>query len=380
MVCGKEGGLLMHALREMALLAAGLLQEAGFWIVVSLVAGGLVHEFMDTGRVQQAMRKSGGGGVLASMALGAMLPLCSCGVIPLTVSFYLGGVRLAAVIAFTIATPVINPAAVILSYALLGPQLTLAYLAFGLSAPVLVGYMAERWGNTRMNPVAVRLQSCCCPETALAPRASVPGAGVRIGRALKWGFGELGPTLGFYIGIGIALAGVLGVLVPQDWISSRLGGNAPLVSLLMVALFGASVYVCAVAHIPLVAAMLAAGAGPGAAIVFLVTGPATNLPEMIALQRVLGTRTVAIYVGGIVALSILGGLLVNLWLPDYRPTMDPLASMEFGDIAAHLTPIIPSWLAFGSAIVVGVLIVWGAGQWMSRSVSRLRVSPTVAGR
>lgn len=370
----------MHALREMALLAAGLLQEAGFWIVVSLVAGGLIHEFMDTGRVQRAMRKSGGAGVLASMALGAMLPLCSCGVIPLTVSFYLGGVRLAAVIAFTIATPVINPAAVILTYALLGPKLTLAYVAFGLSAPVLVGYMAERWGNTRMNPLAVRLQSCCCPDTVSAPRASAPSMIVRIVRALRWGFNELGPTLGFYIGIGIALAAVLGVLVPQDWISSHLGGNAPLVSLLMVAVFGASVYVCAVAHIPLVAAMLAAGAGPGAAIVFLVTGPATNLPEMVALQRVLGTRTVAIYVGGIVTLSILGGWLVNLWLPDYRPIMDPLASIEFGDIAAHLTPIIPGWLAFGSAIMVGVLIAWGAGQWLSRSMSRLQVSPSVEGK
>jgi hypothetical protein len=368
----------MHALREMALVAADLLQEAGFWILVSLVAGGLVHEFMDTGRIQQAMRKSGGAGVVASMGLGAMLPICSCGVIPLTVSFYLGGVRLAAVIAFTIATPVINPAAVILSYALLGPQLTLAYVAFGLSAPVLVGYLTERWGSARMNPVAVELKSCCCPAPAQAPRASAPITLARIGRALRWGFNELGPTLGLYIGIGIALAGILGVLVPQDWISSHLGGNAPLRSLLLVAAFGASVYVCAVAHIPLVAAMLAAGAGPGAAIVFLVTGAATNLPEMIALQRVLGTRTVAVYVGGIVTLSILGGWLVNLWLPGYRPNMDPLASMEFGDIASRLTPVIPGWLAFGSAIGVGVLIAWGFGRWLSRAMSRLQVAPTVA--
>ncbi len=368
----------MPLLRDIALTSTGLLLEAGFWIVVSLVAAGIVHEFMDTARVKAAMRRSGSAGVLASMGLGAMLPLCSCGVVPLTVSFYLGGVRLAAVIAFTIATPVINPAAVILSYALLGPRLTLAYVAFGLVAPVVVGYMVERWGSARMNPVAVQLKSCCGSAAVSAPAARVPSLWARLARALRWGFGELGPVLGLYIGVGIALAGVLGTLVPQAWISDYLGGDAPLASLFLVALFGASVYVCAVAHIPLVAAMLAAGAGPGAAIVFLVTGPATNLPEMIALSRVLGARTVAIYVGALVALSILGGWLVNLWLSDYHPVMDPLASMRWGDIAAHLTPVVPGWLTFPSAIVVGILAVWGAGQWMRRSIARLRGLSVVA--
>ncbi len=371
----------MSVIREVSLSAAGLLQEAGFWILVSLVAGGLIHEFMDTGKVQRAMRESGSAGVLASMALGATLPICSCGVIPLAISFFLGGVRLAAVIAFTIATPVINPAAVVLSYALLGPQLTLAYVIFGLSAPVVVGYLAERWGNTGMNPTAVRLQSCCCSE-ASGPSRPAPAASlrVRLSRAFKWGFGELGPTLGFYIGIGIVLAGLFGVVVPAGWISSHLGGTAPLVSLLLVALFGASIYVCAVAHIPLVAAMLAAGAGPGAAIVFLVTGAATNLPEIVALQRVLGARTVAIYVGGVVCLSVLAGWVVNLLLVDYRPKLDPLTSIEFGDLATSLTPILPGWLALGSAILVGVLIVWGVIQWLGRSMSRLRVSLLAEGK
>ena len=363
----------MQALRDMAMLAAGLLLDAGFWIVVSLVAAGLIHEFMDTGRIQQAMRKSGAAGVLASMGLGAVLPICSCGVIPLTVSFFLGGVRMAAVIAFTIATPVINPAAVVLAYALLGPELTLAYVAFGLSAPVIVGYMAEWWGNTRMNPVAVRLQSCCSSGTETAKPASAPSAGTRLARALRWGFTELGPTLGFYIGIGIVLAGALGVLIPVGWISSHLGGATPFVSLLLVALLGAALYVCAVAHIPLVAAMLAAGAAPGVAIVFLVTGAATNLPEIIALQRVLGTRTVAIYVGGVVVLSVLAGWLVNLWLVDYQPILDPLASLEFGDLASRLTPVVPGWLALGCAILVGMLAAWGTAQWLSRSLARFRV-------
>jgi uncharacterized protein len=366
----------MHVLQVMASLAVALLEEAGFWIVLSLAAGGLVHEFLDTARIRTAMRRAGKASVPAGMLLGAILPMCSCGVVPLTVSFYLGGVRLAAVMAFTAATPVINPAAVVLSYALLGPKLTLAYVAFGLSAPLLVGYMTERWGSRGMGAAAARLESCCCSaEAASQPAAAAPAA-ARFARAMRWGFGTLGPTLGFYIAIGIALAAAVQAFVPAGWVPSHLGGASPLYSLLIVALFGASIYVCAVAQIPLVAAMLAAGAGPGAAIVFLVTGAATNLPELFALQRVLGTRTVAVYVGGLVLLSILAGWGVNLWLADYTPLLDPLASMELGDVASRLAPVVPPWLALGSAVLVGMLSVWGAGQWLARTVARL--APAIA--
>ena len=369
-----SGTALLAALGQTAAVAAGLLLDAAFWIVVSLAVGGIIHEYLNTEVARRVMRSSGPASVVAGMGLGAMLPICSCGVIPLTASFYLSGARLAAVMAFTVATPVINPAAVVLSYALLGPELTLAYVAFGLTAPVAVGYLTERWAGAGASPQGPRQPACCC--TAAAPAAaplSVPRHAERLRRSMRWAFGELGPMLGFYIGIGIVLAGLLSAVVPAGWISNYLGGSAPFVSLLLIALFGASIYVCAVAHIPLVAAMLAAGAGPGAAIVFLVTGAATNLPEIIALRRVLGTRIVAVYVGSVVALSVLAGWLVNLWLVDYQPMLDPLASIEYGDIAARLTPVVPEWIAHASAAVVAALAVWGTWNWLSRSLSRFKV-------
>lgn len=372
-------------LEAVATLASALLLEAGFWIVLSLAVGGLAHEFMRTERVQRAMARAGHAGVLAGVGLGAMLPVCSCGVIPLTVSFFLGGARLAAVMAFTMATPVINPAAVVLAYALLGPELTLAYVAFGLVAPVVVGYVTERWGGAPPPAAATASPAPACgcsasgasactpasPAVPLPKSAAAPTLGLRVARALRWGFLELGPMLGFYIGIGIALAAALAALVPPQWISSHLGGSTPLGSLLWVALFGATIYVCAVAHIPLVAALLAAGAGPGAAIVFLVTGAATNLPEMLALRRVLGTRTVIVYVGSVVAASLLAGLAVNLWLVDYQPQLDPLLSLEMSDLARRMTPLVPQWLAIGSAGVVAALAAWGTWNWIAASATRL---------
>lgn len=359
------------AVGQMFSVAAGIVLEAGFWILVSLLVGGLVREFLPTTRLRTAMHRAGPYGVAGAVGLGALLPMCSCGVIPLAVSLYISGARLAAVIGFAVATPVINPAAVILSYALLGPELTLAYVAFGLVAPFLMGYIVER-GGAKPTPVAAHLESCCGAGDSAAADAAAAPLGRRIGRALRWGFGELGPTLGLYIGVGAALAGALAVAVPDDWIGRYLGASAPIASLFLVALLGASIYVCAVAHIPLVAALLAAGAGPGAAIVFLVTGAATNLPEFVALQRVLGTRAVLLYVGGLVGLSLLAGALVNLWLDGYAPPVDPLRSLQWGDLADRLTPVVSQPLAEASALVVAVLMAWGCANWFYRLPRRLR--------
>jgi len=370
--------------------AFGIILEAGFWIVLSLLVAGLVHEFIDNLRFRKLMRHPGPASLYGAVGIGALLPTCSCGVIPLAVSFYLNGARLAAVITFAAATPVINPAAVVLSYALLGPELTLAYVAFGLLAPVAAGLVTERWAGPRQQTaLATELGSCCEPrmedpstnccssDTAAAePTPSAPASvslASRLQRGLRWGLLDMGPSLGFYIGIGAILAATLITAVPSEWILSYLGEAAPFRSLLLVALLGASIYVCAVAHIPLVAALLAAGAAPGAAIVFLVTGAATNLPEFIALQKVLGLRTVLLYMGSLIALALFAGWLVNAWLlPGFSPAVDPLRSMDWLEVGTAITPVIPGVLAIGSSLVVLVLIAWGLGRWLVKVSHALR--------
>ncbi len=123
------------------------------------------------------------------------------------------------------------------------------------------------------------------------------------------------------------------------------------------------------AHIPLAATLLAAGASPGVAIVFLVTGAATNLPELIALAKALGRRTLGIYVGTAVLSSIAVGWLVDQWLlPGYRSPLQPIRSLQWSSIAQQVTPIIPGGLAQFSAVAVAVLILWGLVRWILRRI------------
>jgi hypothetical protein len=144
--------------------------------------------------------------------------------------------------------------------------------------------------------------------------------------------------------------------------------------LLLVAVFGASIYVCAVAHIPLVAALLATGAAPGIAIVFLVTGAASNLPELIALQKVMGTRTIVVYVSCLIGTSLFAGWLVNLWLiPGYAPSLSPEQSLGWTELGERLNPIIPHTLSIVCAAILMVLIVWGLVRWLVKLSPATRV-------
>lgn len=327
--------------------------ESAPWVVVSLAVGGLVREFLPASGLQRWLNRPGYAGMGASVLLGAVLPICSCGVVPLAISLYRAGVRIGPVMAFTAATPIINPAAVILAFGLLGSQLAAAYIALGLSLPFLLGIAAERWGRAPK----VRFPVLAAGAAAAPPAV---GPGWRILRGLRWGLLELGPSVGFYLGIGILLAGMVMVAVPQDWLATHLGGGA-LWGMGVVGLLGAAIYVCAVAHIPLVATLLAAGAAPGAAVVFLLTGTATNLPELIALYKTIGRRVMLLYALTLIAASFLAGLAINAWLlPGFTPVFDPLQGLDALEQSARFGPAGSGVFTLAAAGVVTLLASWGA--------------------
>jgi len=335
--------------------------ESAPWVIISLLVGGLVHEFAATDQLRKRLNRQGLAGMGAAVLLGAVLPICSCGVIPLAVSLYRSGVRRGTVMAFAAATPIINPAAVILAFALLGSKITLAYMLLGVGLPMLLGIATERWGDPGAPVSPPRAD-----KVALHVEADQPSLSRRLLRGARWGVFDLGPSIGFYLLIGIILAALLMTVVPTDWVTRFLGGNAVL-GLAAVALFGACIYVCAVANIPLAATLLAAGAGPGAAIVFLVTGTATNLPELIALYNTIGRRTVLIYVSTLVVAAFATGLLVNAWLlPGFSPDLDPLRSLDLVASGARWQPTFSAALADLSVYAMLALGGVGTWQWLRR--------------
>jgi len=125
-----------------------------------------------------------------------------------------------------------------------------------------------------------------------------------------------------YIVLGILLAGFLIAVVPPGMIQRYLG-DPGMISIAGIAVLGSVLYVCAVGHIPFVAALVASGAAPGVAITFLMTGAATNLPELISIYKLIGKRAVLIYVLTMVGAATMIGLFTNaILMPDFIPFFD----------------------------------------------------------
>lgn len=351
-----------------------ILSESSFWVMVSLIVGGMVHEFLPSSRFRALLNRKGRSAMAGAITFGAFLPICSCGVIPLAISLYRSGVRLGPVMAFAAATPIINPAAVILSLALLGPRITIAYVVLGLVLPYLLGVIAERWGDPRAKQEKPATPECCgevtsCCDGAI-PEPTKGARGGRIVSGLRWGILELGPTIAFYMAVGVFLAGLISAFLPPAWADSYLRESSGM-ALLAAGVLGASIYVCAVAHIPLVASLLAAGAAPGISIVFLVTGTATNLPELIALYHTIGRRTVLLYAGSLIVGAMVAGLVVNAWLmPGFEPVFDPLESLELMEAGERLQPTVGRIPALVSTGVLVALAVFGTWRWVLGHLSR----------
>jgi len=366
--------------------------ESAFWVIISLIVGGLVHEFLPSSRFSGLLNRRGQGAMAGAIVFGACLPICSCGVIPLAISLYKSGIRLGPVMAFAAATPIINPAAVILSLALLGPQITIAYVVLGLILPYLLGLVTERWGD-RNSTVSADVNSsttvtgCCSSATSCCDSDTAPGVvvvapvdprsvGARIATGLRWGLSDLGPTIAFYMLVGMLIAGVIAAFLPPSWVDTYLRESSGM-ALVAAALLGASIYVCAVAHIPLVATLVAAGAAPGIAIVFLVTGTATNLPELIALYNTIGKRPVILYAVSLIIGAMIAGVLVNLWLlPGFSPVFDPVRSLDLLETGERLQPTVGETLRLLATVVLAGLALLGAWRWVGDLIARRRGAST----
>lgn len=137
----------MEMLGRILFLSVQVLHDASFWMIFSFAVGGLLHEFVS----QEFFQKHLGGTDLWSMTkavlMGMVFPMCSCGVIPLALSFYWSGASLAVTLAFMAATPIINPAAALLALAMFGPELTIIYMIAGYTIPMCLGFLALKFGG-----------------------------------------------------------------------------------------------------------------------------------------------------------------------------------------------------------------------------------------
>lgn len=325
-----------------------ILCDVSPWLLASFIAAGILRQFLDPAKFQKALGNKGLPAIIKATLSGMLLPICSCGVIPLGLGMYYTGAYLGPTLAFMVATPIVNPAAVLLAYGLLGPEIATAYLLAGFLIPVFIGVAANLLAGDEIHAPGLD----AVPATpALQGEEKVPVA-KRITIGLNWGLFDLGNMVSKYIVFGVLLAGILISAVPHHLIQSYLGSPG-MISIAGIAVTGTVLYVCAVGHIPFVAALVASGAAPGAAITFLMTGAATNLPELISMYRMIGKRAVLIYSSLVVTSSLVVGWLVNQWLlPEFVPFYNLDKSKAVLGLANRLILSVPGPVQAGCSIMI----------------------------
>lgn len=335
--------------------AINMLNSSSVWMVFSFLVAGILHEFLKPEKVQKtSVGSTKLGGVFFATISGMFIPICSCGTIPLGISMYYSGVYLGPTLAFMTSTPMINPVALVLAFGLLGKEIAIIYLITGFLAPMIIGVIANKFAG---NELHIKIEGEKESEAISLEFEEVTFI-EKLKRGLRWSLTELGVTISKYTVTGMLIAGIIFNIVPQSFIQDYLGSPG-FVSLMGVTVIAALMYVCAVGHIPFIAALIASGASPGVAITFLMAGAGTNIPELITIYKTIGKRAMILYFSLILLLSNLAGYIANkLLIPGFVPVLDFDKSKHTISAANRMILVMPHWLKYVcSMILIGYACV-----------------------
>ena len=344
--------------------AVNMINGASYWMVLSLIVAGCLHEFL----TPEALQKSNLGttkptGVLWATLTGMLIPICSCGSIPLGIGLYHSGAYLGPTLAFMTSSPMINPISIILCYGLLGPEIATVYVITSFVAPMIIGLIANRFAGDELY---LKREDNGTQRIQLEmEKPSVPR---RILMGLRWSFSELALMIGKYTVLGMLTAALIFSIFPQTAIQRYLG-DPSFISLLGITVIAAVMYVCAVGHIPFIAAIVASGAAPGVAITFLMAGAATNISELITINRTIGKRAMLMYFGLVVFISNFVGYLTNQLFPDFVPVLNYDAVTHSISAANTMMHNGPDWLKY---VCTCLLVCYALYAGFSALRSRLR--------
>jgi uncharacterized membrane protein YraQ (UPF0718 family)/copper chaperone CopZ len=301
---------MVDLLLDILMASWAMLAEMAPYLLLGFAVAGLLSAFISPEWVERHLGGSRIGQIVKASLFGVPLPLCSCGVIPVAASLRRHGAGKGATTAFLLSTPQTGVDSIAVTWALLGPFLAVYRPVAALVTGIFGGGLVQAFDgdDQPVEPVRVAVEpsSSCCDD-ACAPAGNRPAN--RWLQAAEYGLVTLPRDIGRALIVGILLSGVISALVEPSALSGVLGtGVVPILAAMAV---GVPLYVCATASVPIAVAMIHAGLSPGAALAFLISGPATNAATVTTLWRIMGRRTVVLFLLTVAVGAIGSGLLVD---------------------------------------------------------------------
>lgn len=313
--------------------------EMAPYLLLGFLIAGLLNGVFSKDWLQRKLGKPGLWSSTKAALLGIPLPLCSCGVIPTGVSFHNQGASKGATTSFLISTPQTGVDSILITYALMG-------WAFAITRPIvalITGVFGGVWADFGSTYVPPKEPSQF--NTNNQPKEHW------FKRIFVYAFVTFLQDISRWLILGLVLATLITILVPDSWFTEYL--DTPWINLFIVLLASVPLYVCATSSVPIAAALLLKGISPGAALVFLMAGPATNVATLTVLWQTIGKKTTIKYLLTIVFGAILSGLVIDYLLPsEWFLSKIPAHTND-----PHAHHFLPQCLMIGSGILLLYLIL-----------------------
>jgi uncharacterized membrane protein YraQ (UPF0718 family) len=288
----------------------GTVVQMAPYLLFGFAMAGLMAIIVSRRFVETHLGGKGMMSVIKASVLGVPMPLCSCGVIPVATSLRQHGASKGATVSFLISTPETGIDSFFVTLSLMGGVMAVFRVIVAFVSGIVGGGLVDLMD--RRDTAAPQEEKCdndCCNEAKKENR---------LVKAVKYGFVTLPRDIGKALLLGIAIAAAISAFVPDDFFQQYLPTG--ILSMLVMMAVGIPMYVCASASVPVAAALIAKGISPGAALVFLITGPATNGATIATVWKVLGWKTAVVYLVSIAVCALVAGLTLDWMFPGLGST------------------------------------------------------------
>ncbi|RKE04214.1 SO_0444 family Cu/Zn efflux transporter [Marinifilum flexuosum] len=354
-----------------------ILNEMSPYLMLGFLFAGILKVAFPQRFIDKYLGQKNSKSVLNASLIGIPLPLCSCGVIPTGISFFKSGATKGSSVSFLISTPQTGVDSILVTYSLLGLPFAIIRPFIALTTGFFGGVLTNKVDDSDNINSEISSDNCCtkseknndgCDSNKKLSKTKKS----KIYTLFHYAFVEFLQDISKWLIIGLLLAAAISVLIPDDFFTSFIGND--LIGMLVILIASIPLYICATSSVPVAAVLMMKGLSPGAALVFLMAGPATNAATITVLNKVLGKKTMWAYLISIISGAIVFGLLIDNLLPREW--------FAFGGLHHHMTGHeghweLPNWLKWGSSISLSLLIINGYFQKYLSSKKELQTQITI---
>ncbi len=321
------------------------------YLILGLLFAGFIHSFISLDRIKGWLGQKKKSDIFLAAFVGIPLPLCSCSVIPASVTLKKAGASNAATSSFLISTPESGIDSIVMTYGLIDLPMTIIRVVAAFCSAVVAGFFQLIFNESENDLKTEKKESvdhCCSSKKTEAGEKSFHA---KLKDGFKYAFVDLINDLSFWLTVGIILGALVDLLVPENFFQTIPHWQ----SRFLILLVGIPLYICASATTPVAASMILKGLSPGSALLLLLVGPATNFSNIAVLQNYIGKKGILINIISIVVVALFFSYLTDF-------LYENIFTMNLQEISHSHSHLNFSWWEILSAIILSGLLIKGIYQ------------------